>query len=109
MSSGRGYEIILRFRRPALARQVHIFLAWFLIYKPKRNRVRKAGERQRYHNPIPEKMTKKTFEFVTWPCSDKYADDPKTLEPAFRGLLGPERVKGLNMYERAQLSSVLRG
>jgi len=41
-------------------------------------------------------MTKKTFEFATWQCSDKYADDPKTIQPAFRGLLGPERVKGLN-------------
>ncbi|KAI9465560.1 hypothetical protein BJY52DRAFT_590770 [Lactarius psammicola] len=40
--------------------------------------------------------TKKTFEFATWPCSDKYADDPKTAQPAFRGLLEPERVKGLN-------------
>ena len=40
----------------------------------------------------------KTFEFATWPCTDKYADDPKTLEPAFRRLLWPERVKGLNRY-----------
>lgn len=43
-------------------------------------------------------MTTKTFEFATWPCSDKYADEPKILQPAFRGLLGPERVKGLNTY-----------
>ena len=43
-------------------------------------------------------MTAKTFEFITWPCSDKYADEPKILQPAFRGLLGPERVKGLNKY-----------
>jgi len=41
-------------------------------------------------------MTTKTFEFATWPCSDKYAHDPKTLQPAFGSLLGPERVKGLN-------------
>lgn len=41
-------------------------------------------------------MTTKTFEFTTWPCSDKYADDPKILQSAFKGLLGPERVKGLN-------------
>lgn len=41
-------------------------------------------------------MSKKTFEFATWPCSDKYADDPKTIQPAFRGLLGPRRVKGLS-------------
>lgn len=40
--------------------------------------------------------TKKTFEFATWPCSDKYADDPKTIRSAFRALLGPERLKGLN-------------
>jgi hypothetical protein len=43
-------------------------------------------------------MTTKTFEFTTWPCSDKYADDPKILQSAFKGLLGPERVKGLNTY-----------
>ena len=49
-----------------------------------------------------DKMSKKTFEFATWPCSDKYANDPKTIQPAFRGLLGPERVKGLNTYERAK-------
>jgi len=41
-------------------------------------------------------MTTKTFEFGTWPCSDKYADDPKTLHSAFRGLLWPESVEGLN-------------
>lgn len=40
----------------------------------------------------------KTFEFATWPCTDKYADDPKTLEPAYRKLLWPERVKGLNRH-----------
>jgi len=38
----------------------------------------------------------KTFEFATWPCTDKYVDNPKMLQPAFRGLLWPERVKGLN-------------